>query len=37
MLNADGHHKMEAGIRAASTKILGKPQCPIQAFSTFSI
>lgn len=37
MLNADLHHKTEAAIRAASPKILGTPQCPIQAFSTFSI
>ncbi len=36
MLNADGHHKTEASIRGTSQKFLGTPQCPIQAFSTFS-
>lgn len=37
MLNADSHHKMEALSSATSPKFLGTPQCPIQAFSTFSI
>ncbi len=35
MLNADDRHKMEAATKAACPKILGIPQCPIQAFSTF--